>query len=114
MKKTPNNVIPFNRPSVRAVVDEFFAVTEEFSEFGACDTEPRANFGQMLYDIRDHRGNFTFKAIPATAQEWQLFSDMEGVESVAAALAAAAKKVAEAALANPGGLNKVIRDLYGD
>lgn len=79
--------------------DGWYAVAEKYAAFGAYDTEPRAEFAQIVIDLAEGRK----PVIPTTVKGWQLFSEMKGNGFAAIALTRAAKKVVKAALADPDG-----------
>lgn len=84
---------------------QFYRVGEYFSKFGASDTEPRAEFAEVviaLYNGRDPK-------VPTTIRGWQLFSGMESGEA-ARALTKATREVVAAAKSDPMGLSKFVHD----
>lgn len=64
---------------VKQAIKEMYDLMALYSEYGASDTEPRAEFAQALFDALEGREAF----IPITASGWQLFSDMDGADGVA-------------------------------
>lgn len=70
----------------------FQAVQEEYSDFGAWDTEPRCVFYELIESV--HKG--IDPAIPATVNGWQLY-DIPGAKKAAKALAKAARAAVKAA-----------------
>tara|TARA_B100000586_G_C19775629_1_gene287849 strand:- start:15 stop:437 length:423 start_codon:yes stop_codon:yes gene_type:complete len=60
---------------------DFIQIT--FASFGASDTEPDSVYHSLLADAV----NGADVEVPRTAREWELFSNMEHVEQVAAAMA---------------------------
>jgi len=60
-------------------IEVFEKIMWEYSEFGASDTEPRFHFKNALY-VKIHNGK---DRIPRSANEWELFSTMQGVNPVA-------------------------------
>ena len=69
--------------------DAWYATAERYADFGASDTEPRAEFAQIVIDLAYDRAS----SVPSTVREWQLFSEMKGNGLAAIALTRAAKKV---------------------
>jgi hypothetical protein len=74
---------------VKTAIAEMYELMGQYADFGASDTEPRGEFAQLL---ADHLDGVEVR-VPATASEWQLFSDMEGSDAVAQALNAKAHDV---------------------
>jgi len=74
------------------VAQQFFILKSDmakFSKYGAIDTEPR----NVVYHLirRGYRGKTV--NIPRTADAWELYSSMEGVEEVANQLGEQLEKV---------------------
>ena len=80
--------------------DAWYATAEKFARFGACDTEPRAEFAQIVLDLA-HYGQPP--QVPTTVHGWQLFSEMKGNGLAAIALTRAARRVVEIGLTDPEG-----------
>ena len=68
--------------AVKTAIAEMYELMGKYADFGASDTEPRAEFSQTLHDVLE--GNDA--RVPSTASAWQLFSDMDGAEAAAQAL----------------------------
>jgi hypothetical protein len=80
-------------PGFIEAVENFRRLQAKYAAFGASDTEPRAEFYQLVrarYDGQE-------VSVPDTARGWQLFSDMDGSDVAARELCAAARGVLEAA-----------------
>ena len=60
-------------------VNEFYKLLDKHASFGACDTEPRSNFRHALRMKIEKDAD----VIPQDADEWELYSSMEGAEEVA-------------------------------
>lgn len=73
----------------REAADAWYAAADKYSEFGASDTEPRAEFAQIVIDLAHNRE----PKVPTTVDGWQLFSEMKGNGFAAISLTRAAKKV---------------------
>lgn len=74
------------------VAQQFFILKSDmakFSKYGAIDTEPR----NLMYALikKAYEGNKV--NIPRTADGWELYSSMEGVEEVASQLGEQLEKV---------------------
>ena len=54
---------------------EFEKVMEKYSDFGACDTEPRFHYENALYCMIVKEET----KIPDSADRWELYSSMTGV-----------------------------------
>lgn len=64
------------------VAQQFYILKSDmvkFSKYGAIDTEPR----NVVYDLIRKVFKGKTPKIPRTADEWELYSSMEGVEEVA-------------------------------
>jgi hypothetical protein len=98
---------------VHAAVENFFTVADHYSEFGASDTEPRAEFAQVLFDLREGRDY----RIPRTIGDWQLFDreilGRSGAGKAARALTHATIAAVAEGKADPKGLREAIRYFYG-
>ena len=68
--------------TVKDAIAEMYELMDQYSEFGASDTEPRGEFAHLLQTQLEGRG----VRVPSTASEWQLFSGMPGAEAAARAL----------------------------
>lgn len=90
--------------SVQQALEELTAAQARYVRFGACDTESRGVVAELLESVR--RGDVP--AVPATASGWQLFSDMNGSETAAAALHAAGAALVEAARSDATGLARYL------
>lgn len=77
-------------------VAAFKAVADKYVHFGARDTEPRAEFAQIIKDLVEGKE----PQIPTNARGWQLFSDKKGSFFAAKSLLHAAEKVVTAANAD--------------
>lgn len=75
--------------TAREAIAEMYALMGEYAAFGASDSEPRAEFAELLHAQLDGRD----VDVPRTAREWQLFSDTPGAEAVARTLHAKAQDV---------------------
>ena len=64
-------------------VGRFTKTCQNHRQFGACDGEPQRVFRNLIR--RALKGKPV--TIPADAQSWELYSDMEGADIVAASLA---------------------------
>ena len=90
--------------SAQQALEELTAVQARYVRFGACDTEPRGVVAELLESVR--RGDVP--AVPTTAAGWQLFSEMAGSETAAAALHAAGAALVEAAKSDAAGLARYL------
>lgn len=88
--------------TVKEVGEAWYDVARTFSHLGASDTEPRAEFAQIVIDLYEDRD----PTIPRTARDWQLFTGegMKGNGLAAAALTRAAKRFVKVANADRRGL----------
>jgi hypothetical protein len=69
--------------TIKTEVETMDFIQNSFASFGASDTEPDSVYQSLLADaVNDAEVN-----VPRTAREWQLFTNMEHVEQVAAAMA---------------------------
>jgi hypothetical protein len=78
----------------------WYDTADRYAEFGASDTEPRAEFAEIVIALV---GGFE-PVIPTTVHGWQLFSEMKGNGFAAAALTRAARKVVAASATDHFGL----------
>lgn len=74
--------------------DAWYATADKYASLGASDTEPRAEFAQIVIDL----AHGDVPAVPTTVRDWQLFSEMKGNGFAAIALTRAARKVVKAGL----------------
>jgi hypothetical protein len=79
---------------------DFKDVQKKYQHYGAYDTEPDWEFQWIVRQLREGKDPI----IPQNAADWQLFSDMEGNELVAQALAEAAERVVQAGKSDHLGL----------
>lgn len=88
----------------KEAADAWYAVADKYSDFGAYDTEPRAEFAQIVIDLVYDRAHYgKSPVVPTTVEGWQLFSEMKGNGLAAIALTRAARKVVEIGLADREG-----------
>lgn len=76
------------------VAQQFFILKSDmvkFSKYGATDSEPR----YVVYDLIRKAYEGRNPKIPRTADEWELYSSMEGVEEVASQLGEQLKVVVD-------------------
>ena len=69
--------------TIKTEVETMDFIQNSFANFGASDTEPDSVYHSLLADAV----NGAEVNVPRTAEEWQLFTNMEHVESVARAMA---------------------------
>ena len=84
-----------------AALADFEATQNRYGAFGACDTEPRGVFKDLLADALRQGPDIP---IPETVSGWQLYErddDPAGAEVAARELAEYARRVVRAASANP-------------
>jgi hypothetical protein len=74
-------------------VARFNHTCQKHRDFGACDSEPHHIFDNLIR--RALKGKPV--TIPTTAQGWELYSDMDGADIVAASLANDAEPCVEMA-----------------
>jgi L-alanine-DL-glutamate epimerase-like enolase superfamily enzyme len=77
------------------VAQQFFILKSDmakFSKYGAIDTEPR----NVVYDLIRKAFKGRNPKVPRTADAWELYSSMEGVEEVANQLGEQLKVVVDA------------------
>lgn len=84
--------------AIKDAIARWYSVGEQYAEFGACDTEPRAEFALLLERLLDGRD----PGVPQGPSAWDLFDDMPGVGAAALALTEAAQQVVDTAAAHPG------------
>lgn len=78
----------------KEAADAWYALADKYSEFGASDTEPRAEFAQIVIDLAYDNARYGKPIeVPTTVSGWQLFSEMKGNGFAAIALTRAARKV---------------------
>lgn len=84
--------------ALKEAVEKFRATQERYAHLGACDTEPRGVFIDLLCDTYDYKE----VTLPRTARDWQLFTGEgnKGNGLAAAALTRAAERVLEVANAD--------------
>ena len=90
-------------------IDYMFENMEQYSRYGASDTEPRAIFRDMLSDFWTTGS----ASIPQTAEDWQLFTGMPGVQIAAAVLRDSAALAIEACNGDHGGFLFAMDYYYG-
>lgn len=64
---------------IKNAIAEMYDLMGRYSAYGASDTEPRAEFSDILRGQLEGRD----VTVPDTARGWQLFSDMAGADEVA-------------------------------
>ena len=69
--------------TIKTEVETMDFIQNSFANFGASDTDPDSVYHSLLADAV----NGAEVNVPRTAEEWQLFTNMEHVESVARAMA---------------------------
>ena len=79
--------------------DAWYALAEKHAALGASDTEPRAEFAQIVIYLAHGQT----PTVPTTVRDWQLFSEMKGNGFAAIALTRAARTVVKVGLADRGG-----------
>lgn len=83
----------------KEAAEAWYAVADKYAEFGAYDTEPRAEFAQIVIDLVYDRAHYgKAPEVPTTVRGWQLYSEMKGNGLAAIALTRAARKVVEVGL----------------
>lgn len=87
-------------------VERFRAVQQTYAQYGACDTEPRCVFADLLVDTHNNKEI----SLPRTAHDWQLYTGegMKGVGLAAAALTRSAARVLRIANADRIGLARLV------
>lgn len=87
------------RAQINSAVKRFEAVQHEYSDHGACDTEPCAVFRKILRKaVQGETVN-----IPTTGHSWELYSTTMDCTAASAALFQAAKVVVDAIQSCPIG-----------
>ena len=69
--------------TIKTEVETMDFIQNSFANFGASDTEPDSVYHSLLADAV----NGAEVNVPRTAEDWQLFTNMEHVEQVARAMA---------------------------
>ena len=88
----------------KEAAEAWYAVADKYSEFGAYDTEPRAEFAQIVIDLVYDRAHYGQPPkVPTTVRGWQLYGEMKGNGLAAIALTRAARKVVEVGMADREG-----------
>ena len=82
-----NGLLAFE--TIKTEVETMDFIQRSFASFGASDTEPDSVYHSLLADAV----NGAEVNVPRTAREWELFSGMEHVEQVAAAMASHTENV---------------------
>jgi hypothetical protein len=72
-----------NFETIKTEVETMDFIMNSFANFGASDTEPDSVYHSLLADAV----NGAEVNVPRTAEDWQLFTNMEHVEQVARAMA---------------------------
>ena len=83
----------------KEVADAWYATADKYADLGAYDTEPRAEFAQIVIDL----AHGEVPTVPTTVRDWQLYSEMKGNGFAAIALTRAARKVVKDGLADREG-----------
>lgn len=78
----------------KEAADAWYATADKYASLGASDTEPRAEFAQIVIDLALGKT----PTVPTTVRGWQLYSEMKGNGFAAIALTRAARKVVKAVL----------------
>jgi hypothetical protein len=89
--------------SFREAHKRFEAVSEQYADYGASDTEPRCVFYSLIESI--HRG--VVPTVPSTVNGWDLY-DLFNADQAAAALYYAATAAVEAAKADAIGVAQFV------
>jgi hypothetical protein len=92
----------------KEAADAWYAVADKYSEFGAYDTEPRAEFAQIVIDLAHGQEpvvptRASGISYGGTSPTWQLYSEMKGNGLAAIALTRAARKVVKIGLVDREG-----------
>ena len=80
--------LPVTLESYDELVDQFRAVQEKYSEYGACDTEPR-----YFFHLAIEQAKKGIVEIPQNSDEWDIFASMEGHEKVSSAMTEITTKI---------------------
>lgn len=94
---------------LQTAISAFDAASERYIRYGACDTEPRAEFTSMLERLL--AGDEP--QVPMSPGEWQLYSNMAGADDAALLLSARAQDVVDAARSDYPGLRAAFQYRYG-
>ena len=89
-----------NTISFKDAADAWYSTALSWSDFGCYDTEPRAEFAEIIATL----ANGDEPKIPTTVSGWALYSGMKGNGLAAAALTRAARKAVEVCNADHLGL----------
>lgn len=89
----------------KQAADAWYATANKWGKFGSSDTEPRAEFADIVIDL----AKGVEPTIPTTVGGWQLYSEMKGNGLAAAALTRAAKKVVAVGKTDHMGLMAYVR-----
>lgn len=73
----------------KEAADAWYATADKYADLGAYDTEPRAEFAEIVIELAQDRT----PVVPTTVRGWQLFSEMKGNGFAAIALTRAARRV---------------------
>lgn len=74
--------------AVKDAINAVYATMDKYAKFGAYDTEPRAEFADVIIAVAE--GNTV--EVPQTARQWQLYSGMKGSKKAARKLTRAAAR----------------------
>jgi hypothetical protein len=89
----------------KEAADAWYDVADKYSDLGASDTEPRAEFAQIVIDLAHGREpvvptRASGISYGGTSPTWQLYSEMKGNGLAAIALTRAARKTVKIGLAD--------------
>lgn len=73
----------------KEAAEAWYDTANRYGEFGAYDTEPRAEFAQIVIDLAHDEE----PEVPNTVDGWQLYSEMKGNGMAAIALTRSARRV---------------------
>jgi hypothetical protein len=86
--------ITSNYESVKTACARFAKVQEQYSAFGANDTEPRNIFATIVEKLIDEDGDGAVN-VPTTADGWELYASSKNCNEAAKALHDAAAEVVQ-------------------
>ena len=92
----------------RDAAEAWYATADKYASLGASDTEPRAEFAQIVTDLAEGKT----PTVPTTVRDWQLYSEMKGNGFAAIALTRAARKVVKDGLKDRDGAIRYAESQY--
>lgn len=92
---------------IKSAIQNFSTVQQQFSKYGACDSEPCHVFADLIRQALKGKE----PTVPFEAEDWELYSSSMNCNEAAKALHDAAKKVVDL-LSPVGAIYKYVKGCY--